>query len=196
MVYGNTWGSKGMRMYSNPNVGENNVENIVAAGKGLNFYASQTSTMGNPKMTILETSNVGIGTATPQTRLNTTDGSVFINTPIQYRNAFNHRSAPMTVSNVTAIVGGSTDVADVMHLSRECNVDRDGVRATFKMGKYKNTVGKSYSKLDIYLADDRYTDETEVLTLRADGRVGIGTTQPSAHLEVYATGIGNPVGDE
>src|SRR6056300_1152702 len=196
VVYGNTWGSKGMRMYSNPNVGENKVENIVAAGKGLNFYASQTSTMGNPKMTILETSNVGIGTATPQTRLHTTGGSVFINTPIQYRNAFNHRSAPMTVSNVTAIVGGSTDVADVMHLSREGNADRDGVRATFKMGKFDNTTGKSKSKLDIYLADDRYTDETEVLTLRADGRVGIGTTQPSAHLEVYATGIGNPVGNE
>src|SRR6056300_1017481 len=196
VVYGNTWGSKGMRMYSNPNVGENKVENIVAAGKGLNFYARQTSTMGNPKMTILETSNVGIGTATPQTRLHTTGGSVFINTPIQYRNAFNHRSAPMTVSNVTAIVVGSTDVADVMHLSREGNVDRDGVRATFKMGKFDNTVGKSKSKLDIYLADDRYTDETEVLTLRADGRVGIGTTQPSAHLEVYATGIGNPVGNE
>src|SRR6056300_240645 len=196
VVYGNTWGSKGMRMYSNPNVGENKVENIVEAGKGLNFYASQTSTMGNPKMTILETSNVGIGTATPQTRLHTTGGSVFINTPIQYRNAFNHRSAPMTVSNVTAIVGGSTDVADVMHLSREGNADRDGVRATFKMGKFDNTIGKSKSKLDIYLADDRYTDETEVLTLRADGRVGIGTTQPSAHLEVYATGIGNPVAGE
>jgi hypothetical protein len=93
-------------------------------------------------------------------------------------NSFNHAVQPLIVSNVTAIVGGSTDVADVMHLSREGNADRDGVRATFKMGKYDNTVGKSKSKLDIYLADDRYTDETEVLTLRADGRVGIGTTQP------------------
>jgi hypothetical protein len=198
-VYGNVWGgisgNTSMRVYSNPITGENKVENIVASGKGLNFYASTSNSMGAPKMTILESSNVGVGTATPQGRLHTSGGSVFINTPIQYRNAFNHRSAPMTVSNVTA-VSGSTDVADVMHLSREGNADRDGVRATFKMGKYDNTVGKSKSKLDIYLADDRYTDETEVLTLRADGRVGIGTTQPSAHLEVYATGIGNPVGDE
>src|SRR5210317_1944270 len=195
-VYGNTWngieGNTSMRIYSNPVTGENKVENIVKSGKGLNFYASTSNVMGAPKMTILESSNVGVGTATPQTRLHTTGGSVFINTPIQYRNAFNHRSAPMTVSNVTAIVGGSTDVADVMHLSREGNVDRDGVRATFKMGKFDNTVWKSKSKLDIYLADDRYTDETEVLTLRADGRVGIGTTQPSAHLEVYSTGTGNP----
>jgi hypothetical protein len=199
-VYGNTWngieGNTSMRIYSNPVTGENKVENIVKSGKGLNFYASTSNVMGAPKMTILESSNVGVGTATPQGRLHTSGGSVFINTPIQYRNNFNHRNAPLTVSNVTAIVGGSTDVADVMHLSREGNADRDGVRATFKMGKYDNTVGKSKSKLDIYLTDDRYTDETEVLTLRADGRVGIGTTQPSAHLEVYATGIGNPVAGE
>jgi hypothetical protein len=199
-VYGNVWngisGNTSMRIYSNPVTGENKVENIVKSGKGLNFYASTSNVMGAPKMTILESSNVGVGTATPQGRLHTSGGTVFINTPIQYRNNFNHRNAPLTVSNVTAIVGGSTDVADVMHLSREGNADRDGVRATFKMGKYKNTVGKSKSKLDIYLADDRYTDETEVLTLRADGRVGIGTTQPSAHLEVYATGIGNPVAGE
>ena len=199
-VYGNTWngieGNTSMRIYSNPVTGENKVENIVKSGKGLNFYASTSNVMGAPKMTILESSNVGVGTATPQGRLHTSGGTVFINTPIQYRNNFNHRNAPLTVSNVTAIVGGSTDVADVMHLSREGNADRDGVRATFKMGKFDNTTGKSKSKLDIYLADDRYTDETEILTLRADGRVGIGTTQPSAHLEVYATGIGNPVGDE
>ena len=199
-VYGNTWngieGNTSMRIYSNPVTGENKVENIVKSGKGLNFYASTSNVMGAPKMTILESSNVGVGTATPQGRLHTSGGTVFINTPIQYRNNFNHRNAPLTVSNVTAIVGGSTDVADVMHLSREGNADRDGVRATFKMGKFDNTTGKSKSKLDIYLTDDRYTDETEVLTLRADGRVGIGTTQPSAHLEVYATGIGNPVGDE
>src|SRR5210317_431266 len=196
VIYGNTWGSKGMRMYSNPNVGENKVENIVAAGKGLNFYASQTSTMGNPKMTILETSNVGIGTATPQTRLHTSGGAVFINDPITYDNDFNNQVIPLLVSNTVGIVGGTIDVADVLQLSREGNASRDGVRAAFKMGKYDNTTGKSKSKLDIYLSDDRYTDETEVLTLRADARVGIGTTQPSAHLEVYATGVGNPVGSE
>jgi hypothetical protein len=195
VVYGNTWGSKGMRMYSSPFVGENKVENIVAAGKGLNFYASQTSTMGTPKVTILESSNVGVGTATPQGRLHTSGGTVFINDPIQYRNGFNPRVSPLSVSNTIQISGATIDLADVMHLSREGNADRDGVRASFKMGKFDNTVGKSKSKLDIFLSNDRYTDETEVLTLRADARVGIGTTQPSAHLEVYATGVGNPIGN-
>ena len=192
VVYGNTWGSKGMRMYSNPNVGENKVENIVAAGKGINFYASQTSTMGTPKMTILETSNVGIGTSTPQGRLHTSGGTVFINNQPTRRNGFNHLGTPLVISNVTPINDLTEDLANVLHLAREGTAARDGVRATFKMGKYNVDSGKSRSKLDIFLADDRYTDETEVLTLRADGRVGIGHTQPTAFLEVKCTGIADP----
>lgn len=195
-VYGNIWGgisgNTSMRVYSDPVVGENKVENIVASGKGLNFYASTSNVMGVPKMTILESSNVGVGTATPQGRLHTSGGSVFINTPIQYRNNFNHRNAPLTISNVSPINDLTVDLANVLHLTREGTASRDGVRATFKMGKYNVDSGKSRSKLDIFLADDRYTSETEVLTLRADGRVGIGHTQPSAFLEVKCTGIADP----
>ena len=195
-VYGNTWngieGNTSMRIYSNPVTGENKVENIVKSGKGLNFYASTSNVMGGPKMTILESSNVGVGTATPQGRLHTSGGTVFINDPIQYDNSFDTAGTPLIVSNTQAIAGATLDIVDVMHLSREGNADRDGVRATFKMGKYDNTVGKSKTKLDIFLSDDRYTTETEVLTLRGDGRVGIGTTQPAAHLEVFSTGVGNP----
>jgi len=195
-VYGNIWngisGNTSMRIYSNPVTGENKVENIVKTGKGLNFYASTSNVMGAPKMTILESSNVGVGTATPQGRFHTSGGTVFINDPIQYDNGFNTAGTPLIVSNTQAIAGATIDIADVMHLSREGNADRDGVRATFKMGKYDNTVGKSKTKLDIFLSDDRYTTETEVLTLRGDGRVGIGTTQPGAHLEVFSTGVGNP----
>ena len=195
-VYGNTWngieGNTSMRIYSNPVIGENKVENIVKSGKGLNFYASTSNVMGGPKMTILESSNVGVGTATPQGRLHTSGGTVFINDPIQYDNNFDTTGTPLIVSNTQAIAGATLDIVDVMHLSREGNADRDGVRATFKMGKYDNTVGKSKTKLDIFLSDDRYTTETEVLTLRGDGRVGIGTTQPAAHLEVFCTGVGNP----
>ncbi len=195
-VYGNVWGgisgNTSMRIYSNPVIGENKVENIVKSGKGLNFYASTSNVMGGPKMTILESSNVGVGTATPQGRLHTSGGTVFINDPIQYDNSFDTAGTPLIVSNTQPIAGATLDIVDVMHLSREGNADRDGVRATFKMGKYDNTVGKSKTKLDIFLSDDRYTTETEVLTLRADGRVGIGTTQPAAHLEVFSTGVGNP----
>jgi len=195
VIYGNVWGTTGntaMRVYSNPIVGENKVENIVASGKGLNFYASTTPTMGNPKLTILESSNVGIGTTQPQGIFQTSGGTAFINQQPVYRNNFIHLGTPLVVTNTQPINNSTPDLATVMHLTREGTSSRDGVRATFKMGKYDIESGKSHSKLDILLSDDRYGDESEILTLRADGRVGIGTTQPSAHLEVYSTGIANP----
>ena len=65
------------------------------------------------------------------------------------------------------------------------------MRATFKIGKFDDTSLKSKTKLDIYLTDESYTDEKDILTLRSDGRVGIGSTTPGAHLEVIGTGIGN-----
>lgn len=193
MTLGNIWGSSGntsMRVYTTPNVGETKIENIVASGKGLNIYASTTPIMGIPKMTILESSNVGIGTTTPLGRLHISGGSVLINDLPTYRNSYNHYNSPLTVTNTTPIVD-TTDLGTVLHLTREGNSTRDGVRATFKMGKYDNESTKSHSKLDIYLAEDRYTTDKHVFTMQANGRVGIGTTQPSAHLEVYCTGIAN-----
>ena len=185
-------GTNYMKAFSDVSGTQTKIESRVGTGKGLNFYASTTDTMGVPKMTILETSNVGIGTATPQGRLHTSGGTVIINGPVQYDNSFDVNGTPLVVSNTTAISNSTLDVKNVMHLTREGTSIRDGVRATFKMGKYDIESGKSRSKLDIFLSDDRYTDETEVLTLRADGRVGIGHTQPTAYLEVKCTGIGNP----
>ncbi len=185
-------GTNYMKAFSDVSGTQTKIESRVGTGKGLNFYASTTDAMGVPKMTILETSNVGIGTTTPQGRLHTSGGTVIINGPVQYDNSFNNLGTPLLVSNVTPISNSTLDVKNIMHLTREGTSVRDGVRATFKMGKYNLDSGKSRSKLDIFLSDDRYTDETEVLTLRADGRVGIGHTQPTAHLEVKCTGIGNP----
>jgi hypothetical protein len=194
VVYGNTWGSTGniaMQVYSSPNSGENRIENIVGSGKGLKIFASKTPTMGAPKLTILESSNVGINVSNPLSRLHTSGGTVFINNPIEYTNGYNHLKSPLVVSNTNQITTTS-DLGNVLELCREGNATRDGVRTLFKLGKYDDGAGASRSKLDVFLSDARYTDEREVLTLRADGRVGIGTTQPSAHLEVYSTGVKNP----
>ena len=191
---GNIWGSTGniaMRTYTSVPNGENRVENIVGSGKGLKFFASTTPTMGTPKLTILESSNVGINVAAPVGRLHTSGGTVFLNDQPTYRNGYSHLNSSLVVTNTQPIVD-TTDLGTVLHLAREGNATRDGVRATFKLGKHDNTSGKSKTKLDIYLADEDYTDEVDVLTLQSEGRVGIGTTQPTAHLEVYCTGTGNP----
>jgi hypothetical protein len=196
-IYGNTWGTAGQtssRMYSSHLVGENKIENIVAEGKGLNIYASKTATMGTPKLTILETSNVGIGTATPKGRLHTSGGTVFINNEITNNGTYKHLGTPLIVSNATAVSADLTDFTRVLELCREGGTaSSDGVRATFKMGKHTAvSSGTANSQLDIFLASTNYETEVDVLTLRSDGLVGIGTTTPTAHLEVHCTGAANP----
>jgi hypothetical protein len=194
VVTGNIWGTTGniaMRTYTSVPNGENRIENIVGSGKGLKVYASTTPTMGTPKLTILESSNVGINVANPVGRLHTSGGTVFLNDQPTYRNGYSHLDSSLVVTNTQPIVD-TTDLGTVMHLAREGNATRDGVRASFKMGKHDNTSGKSKAKLDIYLSDETYTDENNIMTLQSEGRVGIGTTQPSAHLEVYCTGTANP----
>jgi len=190
---GNIWGSTGniaMRTYTSVTNGENRVENIVGTGKGLNFYASTTPTMGAPKLTILESSNVGIGVTAPEGRLHTSGGTVFINNQVANRNSFNHLGTPLVVTNNDTIESTDDDAA-VMHLCREAPESSYGARATFKLGKHNIESGASRTQFDIYLADDNYSDEIDILTLRSDGRVGIGSTQPEAYLEVVSAGIGN-----
>jgi hypothetical protein len=192
---GNIWGSTGniaMRAYTSVPNGETRVENIVGAGKGLKFFASTTPAMGTPKLTLLESSNVGINVASPVGRLHTSGGTVFLNDQPTYRNGYSHLNSSLVVTNTQPIVD-TTDLGTVLHLAREGNATRHGARATFKLGKHDNASGKSKTKMDIYLADEDYTDEVDVLTLQSEGRVGIGTTQPSAHLEVYSTGTANPL---
>jgi hypothetical protein len=193
IVTGNIWGSTGniaMRAYTSVPNGENRVENIVGTGKGLNFYVNTTPTMDTPKMTILETSNVGIGVAAPEGRLHTSGGTVFINNQVVNRNTFNHLGTPLVVTN-NDVIDSVDDDAAVMHLCREGPESSYGARATFKLGKHNAESGASRTRFDIYLADDDYSDEIDILTLRSDGRVGIGSTQPEAYLEVVSAGIGN-----
>ena len=191
IVYGNTWGSKGMRMYSNPNVGENKVENIVAVGKGLNFYASTTSTMGDPKMTILESSNVGVGISQPQSLFQTSGGSAFINQQVTRRNNYNHLTTPLVVTNKTE-TSVVNQTSNVFQLTREGVGSKYGARASFKLGKWDMTDNRSKTRLDINLADDDYAVDTNIITIRSDGKVGIGHGEPEAYLEVKCEGIASP----
>jgi hypothetical protein len=166
------------------------IENRVGSGKGLSFYASTTGTMGTPKLTILESSNVGVNTINPEGILHTNGGTVFINDQVANRGTTSHLDTPLVVSNTTAIVGIS-DFNNVIQLAREGGSGRDGVRSIFKMGKHDLSSGTSRSQLNLSLASDDYETESHVMTWRSNKRVGIGTTTPTAHLEILGTGIGN-----
>ena len=51
------------------------------------------------------------------------------------------------------------------------------------MSRYENSGTASRSRLDVSLTDGTYAD-THVMSLRGDGRVGIGTTTPTEALDV------------
>ena len=179
------------KTFTDINGNQTRIENRVGSGKGLNFYASTTDTMGTPKLTILESSNVGVGTGSPVGLLHTNGGTVFINDQVVNRGTTSHLDTPLVVSNTTAIVGTS-DFKNVLQLAREGGTSgQHGVRSIFKMGKHQTTSGTARSQLNLSLAGDDYNTESHVMTWRSNKRVGIGTTTPTAHLEILGTGIGN-----
>jgi len=194
VVYGNVWGSTGntaMQVYSNPVVGENKVENIVGTGKGLNFYASTTPNMGTPKLTILESSNVGINTQTPESTFHVNGLTTFINNQVTRKNGYNHLGIPLVVSNAQPITS-TTELVPVLHLSREGTGSEHAAKAAFHLGKHEKSAGTSHSRLDIVMGHADYAVDTSVMTILSSGKVGIGVTQPAAHIEIDCTGIADP----
>ncbi|AFK66194.1 hypothetical protein OMVG_00198 [Ostreococcus lucimarinus virus OlV3] len=191
---GNIWGSTGniaMRAYTSVPNGETRVENIVGAGKGLKFFASTTPTMGTPKLTLLESSNVGINVASPVGRLHTSGGTVLINDQVVNRGTYVHQETPMVITNTHPIIS-TTDMGRVLDLTREGDGIEHGARASFKLGKHETADGTSRSRLDLYLASDNYQTDADVMTFLSSGKVGIGSTQPSAFLEVTGSGFADP----
>ena len=196
MIFGNAWGTQGntsMRMYSTPGSGENFIENLVASGKGLNIKVGTNATLGNAKMSILESGRVGVGTTQPQSLLQTSGGSVFINSNVvQNGGSINHQNVPLTVTNVSPIVI-TNNTFNVLRLAREGTSPYHGVRSTMKLGRFENVSGTSRTRLDIDLAHDSYSaTDVNVMTLRSDGRVGIGTHTPESKLMVNTSGARNP----
>ena len=184
-----------LKIFTDITNNQTRIQNRVGSGKGLNFYASTTDTMGTPKLTILESSNVGVNTINPEGLLHTNGGTVFVNDQVTHRGGVSHLDTPMVVTNTTPIVGNS-DFKNVLQLSREGGTSsQHAVRGVFTMGKHPLTgsdgSGTSRSQLNLSLASDNYSTQGHVMTWRSDKRVGIGTTRPTSHLEIITTGIGN-----
>ena len=195
LMLGNTFGTTAntsMQIQSHPNNGQNKIENIVESGKGLDVFVSTTPFMGQPKLTILESSNVGINTQNPLSTLHVNGLTSFINNPVTKINGYNHLGIPLVVSNNQPI-SGTTDLATVLHLAREGSGSEHAARAQFQLGKHENTGGTSKSRLDIVMGHDDYAVDTSIMTILSSGKVGIGVTQPVAHIEVDCTGIADPV---
>jgi hypothetical protein len=66
--------------------------------------------------------------------LHTSGGTVFLNDQPTYRSGYNHLNSSLVVTNTEPIVD-TTDLGTVMHLAREGNETRDGVRAYLQDGQ-------------------------------------------------------------
>ena len=145
---------------------------------------SNTIQFTNATTAFVADSNVGIGTVTPSANLHVM-GHQYVNDPPTISGSFDHSDAPLTLTHPTPT---STTALDdpkaVLHLTRDGTTGESyGAKASFKMSRYENTGVASRSRLDVTLTDGTYT-ESNVLSLRADGRVGIGTTTPTEALDV------------
>ena len=145
---------------------------------------SNTVQFTNATTALIADSNVGIGTSTPSANLHVM-GYQYVNGPPTLANAFDHSDAPLTLTHDTAT--SSTAINDpkpLLHLTRSgTNNESYGARASFNLSRYENSSTHSRSRLDVALADGTYAEST-VMTLRADGNVGIGTTSPALDLHV------------
>jgi hypothetical protein len=193
LTLGNPWGGNTtLRSYVDPALGHTYLQSRVLSGKGLNIHVSSTTAVGNPKMTILETGQVGIGTSTPQPLGLQVTGNVFVNSQVVARNNFYHETCPMTITN--PILANNPDVMEpVLQLCRDSTSGTtQGARATFSLGKRTIVNDTSRTRLDVNLAHNDYAATSTIMTFLSEGFVGIGTHTPVAKLEVRASGSENP----
>jgi hypothetical protein len=128
------------------------------------------------------TGTVGIGTVTPSSRLT-------INDIVNDRNSFDHSDSPLTITHPTAT---STTVLNdpktVLHLCRQGTTNQaHGAKASFKLCRWENNTTNSRTRLDITLANASY-DDVNIISMRSDGYVGIGITNPTQILQVGTGG--------
>ncbi len=149
--------------------------------EGLAFNVSDGISTTQEVMRISGNGNVGIGTNVPSSKLT-------VNEIPNNRNTYDHSLAPMTVTNRTATSNTTlNDPKDVLNLAREgTSGEAFGARATFKLSRYENSYANSRTQLDLNLAHGTYDDQN-IMTMRSNGKVGIGTDAPGFMLDVNGT---------
>src|SRR5210317_169702 len=141
----------------------------------------------NTTTALVADSNVGIGTDAPSANLHIV-GHQYVNDPPTVANSFDHSDAPLTLTHGTPTSTTAIDDPNpVLHLTRDGTSGQAyGARASFNLSRYENSGTSSRSRLDVALTDGTYA-ESNVMSIRADGKVGIGTTTPGYTLDVHGT---------
>jgi hypothetical protein len=134
---------------------------------------------GDTKMFIKSDGNVGIGTSSPESKLHI--GSV--NVVHKNTGSFDTNSVMIVHPNVTsnAIID---DPKDCLFLGRDgTSGEAYAAFAKFSICRYENISTSSRTRLDIGLTHESFSWEN-VMSLRSNGDVGIGTKHPTCKLHV------------
>jgi len=189
-----TSGSVSTQMYSDLATSRGHIQSRVGGGESLNFSVSSGATIGTPRITIMDTGRVGVGSTTPEA-LFQTNGSAFINPQVILRNNFVHGDAPLTVTNHYAM--NQDDVMrTALNLCRQGHGTIFGSKVEFQLGRYSSASAgnDSRTRLDINLSNGSY-DSQNIMTLRGDNKVGFGTVAPLSRVHVRASGNRNHIGN-
>ena len=130
---------------------------------------------------LLPSGNVGIGTTDAKSRLTLNAVPTQVST-----NGAILSLSPMIITNTTPTsTSVINDPRPVLHLCRDGTGGQAfAARATFNLCRYENSGANSRTRLDISLANDAFND-VNLFSIRSDGRVGIGTTDPGHLLDLY-----------
>ena len=146
----------------------------------------------NDRMRILANGNVGIGADSPKTKLQIGDIANFqegyMHTTSSGEGSWDTNSMLIIHPEPTS---NTNDPKPVLYLSRKgsavgSTLECFGALATFSISRYEDSGTNSRTRLDIKLDDDvpGLTQPTDVMTLLANGNVGIGTTSPHSKLNI------------
>ena len=123
---------------------------------------------------------------TATTATSVSGGTAVIGTNPSQDDSFDYSDIPLQAHYNSTVTSNTilNDPKSVMMLTREgTSGEAYGAGAAFRLSRWENSGTSSRSRLDIALTDNSF-DLTNIMTMRSNGNVGIGTPNPNTELDV------------